>query len=402
MNKDLIVLSKELDKLVKKNKNNKFRYYFNNTVYNSKFLLFNNMLLSEVINESPYKNIVFNYLKKAESFMPGGSELASELLVSRINNLQIKKNVKIENTYDNFLKILDSYVFDKQNKEIIKNCIEFAGADGSIYCKPSKNSTLEVTKSCNPKINVNIEESFNSVYFSNLKETTKSFISIAMDAYLERESEIMTLLEHAKINKLPIVLFCRGMSDYFIKNIKEIILKNNVYVYPYIIKLNNDDPFLLEDICSALNLEKVSAESGDSFYKDLVKKSKIVKLKLSSNSIEFYNRPNEAIAIINKKLSTVSDDSLKKYLVKRKNRLSPNIIKVSIPESEIRLIQEMKSMIKIYNNSAVYGMITYNNNIYPKSCFDIIDSMSKSFYKSLSQIECVVKLKNEKLHKTSS
>ena len=45
-----------------------------------------------------------------------------------------------------------------------------------------------------------------------------------MDAYIERESEINEVFEYAKKENLPIVLFCRGVSDSAVRNIKNILL----------------------------------------------------------------------------------------------------------------------------------------------------------------------------------
>ena len=397
MNKDLIKLHKELSALILMCKDKKLRHYYNKNVYKSRFLFFNNILASEVIDKSPYRNIVLNFLKMSERCMPGGSLIAAEMFCKKIiSNNTYKSDFKKESvSRESLINIVNDFIFDDKNKETILNCLSFAGPNGSIYCKPSKNDIVAVTKTCSPRIYASLDESFTGVYFRNIDETSKTFISIAMDAYLERESEIMTLLEHAKKEKLPIVIFCRGMSENFKRNLKEIILKNSIYVYPYVVKFDNEDPFLLEDICSALNVEKVSAEAGDVFYKDLVKKSNTVKLKISKDFIEFYEKPIVAINKISEKISESNDPSLLQYLVKRKNRLSPNITKINIPESEIKLIQDMKSAVRLYNQIATGGVVKHDNTHYPKKSFDYINQMTDSIVNSINQIGCVVKLKSK-------
>ena len=397
MNKDLIKLHKELSVLISMCKDKKLRHYYNKNIYQSRFLFFNNILASSIIDNSPYKNIVLNFLKKSEHCMPGGSLISAEMFCKKINS---NENYKIErkavkSSKDALHRIIDDFIFDKQNKKVILDCLDFAGPNGSIYCKPSKNDIVAVTKSCSPRIYVSLDESFTGVYFRNVDETSKTFIAIAMDAYLERESEIMTLLEYAKKDNLPIVIFCRGMSDNFKRNIKEIILKNNIYVYPYVVKFDNEDPFILDDICSALNVQKVSAEAGDVFYKDLVKKSNSVTLKVSKDYIEFYEKPIEAVHEISKKISEGVDPSLHQYLIKRKNRLSPNITKISIPEKEIKLIQDIKSSVRLYNQIATGGIVSYESCYYPKKSFDYIDKMTDSIVKNINNIGCVVKIKSK-------
>lgn len=391
MNKDLIILCKELENLSNACLNKKLRHFYNNVVYDSKFLFFNNILNSDIINKSPYRNIVLNFLKKAERYIPGGSLIASILLVNLIKNKVQNFSIK-EKNIKTFKEMLKESISKESSRDLILSVLEFAGPDGSINCKNSKNKELCVTKDNNAKIKISIAESFESIYFKSIEESTKSCLVICMDAYLERESEIMTILEEAKKCNVPLLIFCRGMSEYFIKNIKEIIVKNGIYVYPYIVKFDNNDPFLFDDICSAFDLERVSAESGDSFYKDLVKKSKITKVRLKKDGIEFFNRPNKTIEEINKSLSECNEQELRDYLLKRKNRLSPNVVNVLIPSIEKQLLNDFRSIVKTYNLSAISGIVEFNKMLVPRYSFNQIKTLSESIFKSISSISCVVRL----------
>ena len=394
MNKDILVLAKELKYLTQQSDNKKLRHFYNKNVYKSKFLFFNNVLTSEVLNESPYRNIAINFLKKSENYLPGGSILASRMFSDLIFNSNSEfLPTKKEKSIQSFKDIINQYIYEEDTKELILNTLKFAGPDGTVLCKPSKNNNITVVKKTNAKIPIGIDSRFEGIYFKSVKEVTKDFLVIALDAYLERESEIMTLLEHAKVNKMPVIVFCRGISDYFAKNIKEIIVRNSIYVYPYIVNFDNSDPFLFDDICSALELTKISAEAGHSFYKDLVDNSKNKKIKASASSIEFFERPAEAIESINKKLSESIDMDLRKYLIKRKNRLSPNTVEVSIPESKIRLIQDFKSLIRVYNISATSGIVEYKGTYYPTYSFNKIKNLTHSIYETMKSINLVVKLK---------
>ena len=392
MNKDLIILCKELEHLSNLCLNKKLRHFYNNVVYNSRFLYFNNILSSEIINKSPYRNIVLNFLKKSEKYLPGGSLIASILLINHIKKIENNSVISKEKNLSTFKELLSDTITSDKFRNIILNTLEFAGADGSINCKKSKNKEICITKNTNAKIKINIADQFESIYFKNVDETTKSCTVLCMDAYLERESEIMTILEEAKKNNTPLLIFCRGMSDYFVRNIKEIIIKNNIYVYPYLVKFDNNDPFLLDDICAAFEVDKVSAEGGDSFYKDLVKKSRIVQVRLKKDGIEFFNKPKKTIEEINKSLSSCHDKELKDYLLKRKNRLSPNVVNVLVPDSETQLLNDFRSVIKIYNIAAISGIVEFNKILMPKYSFNQINSLTNSIMKSISNISYVVKL----------
>ncbi len=394
MNSNLIVVYNTLKNLCEKNKKNKFRYYTNNNVYNSKFLFFNNILLDERLSNNPYKNILFNYLSKAERYIPGGSYILSEMFVDIINsNNGINKKRITGKKLETFNKLIKQFVLEEKNRNLIFNVLNFSGADASILCRPTKNSELEIKKNKQPKINVNLHEDFRGVYFSNQKTTTKDFISVSMDAYVERESEINEVFEYAKKENLPIVLFCRGISDSAVRNIKSILLMNNIKLYPYIIKFDNNDPFLLGDISKALGTKILSVESGGSFNKNLVENSAINKLRLSSSFIEIFNPEDLLLKEINKKISGTSDKELLVYLNKRKKRISPNTVEVKIPEKDIRLISEFKSIIKYYNNAAISGFTIYNDMLYPRNVITSLEKLAISMKNNFQKIGYVLKIK---------
>ena len=396
MNSNLLSIHSTLKVLCRKNKENKFRYYTNNNVYNSKFLFFNNILSDERIKDNPYRNLLFNYLLKAENYIPGGSYILSEMFLEIFNsNNNIEEKRLTGKKIETFKKLLSQFVMEEKNRNLIFNILNFSGPDASIICMPSKNSEIEVKKSNQPKINVNIHEDFRGIYFSNQKTTTKDFITVAMDSYIERESEINEIFEHAKLNNLSIALFCRGISDSAIRNIKSILLKNNIKLYPYIIKFDNNDPFLLSDISKALSSKLLSVESGGSFNKNLVENSSIKKLRLSTAFVEIFEPDDILSKEINKKMAEVNDKDLLKYLNKRKKRISPNIVEVKIPESDIRLINEIKSIIKYYNNAAISGFTVYNGFIYPKNIISALKNLSISMKKNFNNIGYVLKIKED-------
>ena len=395
MNSNLIVIYNTLKKLCEKNKQNKFRYYTNNNVYNSKFLFFNNILLDERISDNPYKNILFNYLIKAERYIPGGSYILSEMFIDIINsNNGISSKRITGKKLETFEKLIKQFVLEEQNRKLIFNVLNFSGADASILCSPTKNSEIEIKKNKQPKIEVSLHEDFRGIYFSNQSTTTKDFISVSMDAYIERESEINEVFEYAKKENLPIVLFCRGVSDSAVRNIKNILLMNNIKLYPYIIKFDNNDPFLLSDISKALGTKILSVESGGSFNKNLVENSSINKLRLSPSFIEIFNPEELLLKEINKKMSETSDKDLLLYLNKRKKRISPNIVEVKIPEKDIRLINEFKSIIKYYNNAAISGFTIYNDMLYPRNTISALEKLAVSMKNNFQKIGYVLKIKD--------
>jgi len=389
---NLFTLVNNFNKLVEKQKNSKIRIIQNNAVYNNKSLFLNSLIQDEYFKHSPYRNIILNYILKAESYLKGGSYLLLKLMVLKIRKLAIDKS-NIDKNLSNLEKAILQNSSSKKNHEVIKQILNFSGSDSSILCKKTKNSIIEVAKNTHPEIFVNIAEDFNSLYFKNQNSSTKNFLTICMDAYLERESEISTVISKSIESRQPVIVFARGYSDNFKRNIKNIILKSKTYIYLYEVKFDNNDPFLLRDIASILGMKVYSLESGDNIAKDLLQKSKSNYLKVFSNKIKILNPNLKIQEELNKQLKDCIDVDLRKYLLKRKKRLTSNTTEVLIPETEIQLFEEIKNVVHFYNNSAISGFVEFEGLIYPKNTFNFIDVLAERLINTIDNIEVVVKLK---------
>lgn len=395
MNNQVISLANNLNTLNSKYSKNRMRMYARDNIYNSKFLFFTHFLNDKNFNDSPYRNLLINYFNKAERLYPGSSYYVSVDLVNKIYGIvKNNKNKTIDKSLENLEKYFKTIINEEKYYHLILNILKFSGPDASIDCKPTKNKNIIISKKKSPQIFVNIHQDFSGVYFSNQKTTTKTFIISVMDAYIERESELMTLLEYSKDQKTPIMLFCRGISDNAVRNLKSIILKNNIYLYPYIVKFDNEDPFILDDIANVLSAEKISAEAGDSFYKDLVKKSSCKEIKASSNFIEVLSPNKDFIKEINLQIkNSNNEEELRKYLFKRKKRCSPNVVEVLIPDTDIRLLNELKSIIFCYNKCVRYGFVEKDKIVYSKACLETADLLSRKLFETINSIGYVLKLK---------
>ena len=395
MKNALINVINNLNTISKKNKNNKLRYFYNNNLYKNSFLFMNNAVHDNTLQKSPYKDIILNYMMKSEKILPGGSELFVNLCHELLFRSHIEKSNKQKCNLSAIEKMANDFVFEDKIKKTILNTIKFAGPEGSINCFPTKNNKITITKNNNPKIDgINIVEDFSKVYFSKAKEITNEFLVLCLDAFLERESEIMSAIDFAFENKKPLIVFARGYSLNFVNNIKSIILKNKLKVFLYEVKFDNEDPFLLEDISNLSKSNIISAEKGHSLYKDLVKNISNVKLKISAKKIEFINcYTKKIVENINKSLSNIdyTNNDLRKYLSKRKKRLTPNTVNVEIPSTEIRFIQDFKSLIYMYNNAAISGTIDYQFKKYPARCFEYIEKLSFDAIKTFNNIGYVIK-----------
>lgn len=395
MNSNLISLALDLKKFNDNFKNNKHRLISLNNVYNSKFLYFNHFLSNEKFIDSPYRNILINTFKKSESLTPGSSfDIADQLSRKILGNYNVDIEVKTERKYESVFNYLKSMT-DDTAFQIFKEILEFSGPDATITCQATKNNEILVEKSCNPTFNIKLLEEFIPVYFNNVKKTTKNVIFSVIDGYIERESELIPLIEKSKEDKLPVVLLCRGISQDAIRNLKNILVRNKIIFYTYVEKFNDKDPFLFDDISKTGKTKTISAETLDSIYKDTIKYCSEVKLTLSANSISFFETPEKVVCDINdniKKAKETHNSSVIDYLQKRKRRVSPNNVVVSFPMNSIRIMNEIKSLIRCYNVAAVGGVYINNlstGSVYTKSN---IKRLSESLFRNISNIGYTIKI----------
>ena len=395
MNNNLAILASKLKKFNYSFINKKNRIITEKTVHNSFFLFFTFFLREKTFFDSPYRNLLINYFKKAETYYPGSSYFVSVYLVNLIFAGKIKdlEKVKTEKDIDVIFEYLES-IANKKTFKFFKDVLQFSGADATITCLSSKNSEIIVQKKCNPSFNINLDENFINTYFSNQKQTTKSFIVSIIDGFIERDAEIFSLFEMCKKDKLPAILICRGISEDARRNIKQIILKNKTYVYPYILKFDNHDPFLLKDIAKSCNTKVLSSETYDNIYKDLEDKTSICKLTISKNNISFHEKSDLLIQEVNSQLSNNNIDfETRQYLQKRKRRASPNNVLIEIPNNMHNLLQELKSLIICYNLCVKQGIYNYSNNtLNSKQCHEASVMLANSLFKNLKQTGYAIKL----------
>jgi len=362
-------------------------------------LYFFHFVTYEKLYGNPFRNILINYFKKSEMYFPGSSLELSEKLVDKFINPEKKQKARIvDNNVTNFKKFL----LQKSKESTINNflnILEFSGPNALINCDTTKNNFFSVEKTTNPIFEINIHEEFKEVFFKNQSSLTKNYLVCLYDGFVERESELYSVLEKSKENEnIPIALICRGISSYAIKNIKNILLKNNIQLLPYICSFNNEDPFAFEDLEKILNIKGYKLESGDNLYKKISENSKIRNLKLRSENIEVIENYSKKLQKeISDSLTKTNDESVKKYLYKRKNRCSPNIVYIKIPETSVNLLNEYKNLIKCYNIVAINGLIEINDKLYSYYSYTKTNILSKNLYETLKSIGCIVKLKENKL-----
>lgn len=397
INIELLKTIKILKKFNQDFKSKRHRIISMNNIFISDYLYFFHLATYEKLYKNPYRNIIINYFKRAESIFPGSSLDLCESLIEKHLNKKNNKQIKIvEKNLDNLKKFL----LQNSKKETVDNFInilEFSGPDAVLNCNTTKNNSFKVYKNVNPIFQIPLQEECKSVFFKNQISLTKDYLVCMYDGFVERESELNSLIEKSMSNNnIPILLVCRGISDFAVTNIKKLILTHKIQIFPYISKFDNNDPFLFEDLEKTLGIKGYKLESGDNLYKKLSENSEVKKLKLKTSSIEILSNQGELLKkeIVNSLKNIDNKDiSLRQYLYKRKNRCSPNIVYIEIPETSVNLLNEYKCLIRCYNNIAKSGLIEINNKLYSYYSYNKTKVLSRKLFETLNNIGLTIKIK---------
>jgi hypothetical protein len=392
LNSNIFKFINSLNKFNIEFKNKKHRLIAYNDVFYNENLFITHFILHKDFLTSPYREIVLNYFINAENTHPGSAFLLSQLIVDNFFN---KKSKNINITKKNKSNLI-KYFNQRLNKKIVNdfiNILDFSGPDAILNCEVTKNSQFTVEKVKFPNFSIKIHEDFDQVFFKSQDSSTKNYLTCLYDGYIERESEIFSLIEKSKSNnKCPILLVCRGISDNAIRSLKQILLKSNIFLYPYICKFDNTDPFALEDLSKVLEIKTHNIESGDNLHKAISENSDFRKLKLFSNKIQILSNSNILISEINDQIKKTNDAEVLKYLYKRKNRCSPNNVYIKIPQNKVKYLNDYKAMIKMYNNIAKNGLFQINNKLYSSRAYNKCIKLSNKFIETTFNIGYTIKV----------
>ena len=340
----------ELRNFIKKFENKKFKLINKNGNFvDNKFLFFYFFLSSKKLNKSNILNMLIDYMNKAEINFPGSSLLLCKKIVKSYLGKN-EENIVINRIKPN-KKNLKLYLYKKFNKnsvELFFDILKESGPDCIINTEKSKNSIIEVELSNISSFDVYVKEEVQNLLFKNSNFiTNKNFSLLVSDTYLEKESEIYTVLNKASKEKSRLIILCRGYSKDFIKEIKKMMLKSNIVIYPYVCKFNDNDPFELSDFSSVTGAKIISPDKGENintFGKDYL--IKLNNVKLFKNKIEINNLKN---TFDRKSIKSSNNKELKNYNALRKKRLFNKKVKILIPENNKILFEDIKNICVIYN-----------------------------------------------------
>jgi hypothetical protein len=392
-------LTKDLSKInyfIKNFDNKKYKIIDNNSnIYSSNNNFFYKFVLSGVLNDSPYRSFFIDWLIESEKVFPNSSKYLLQALYKRyINNYYEDNQIKSRKANIKDLeKILNVFVSNESIK-IFKELMNISGPDSLINLDSTSNDKIIIKKQNFTKFDkIYCHESLSNILFNNSEKSKRDVIFIAIDGFLERDTDLQYAYIESQENKNKIiVILCRGTNAECIQNIKRNIIYTKCPVLIYECPFINDDPLKFDDLCKSLYVNPVKIEDGDPTIIQIKNKlKKLENITLGIDWIEFENKNDSLINEINDLL--IEKQEYKEYLQFRKKRLKSKKVDILIPKNKKNILADLKTILFVYNSVCKHGVIEEKEYIMPKQLNELVKKYSNEFYLKISKISTIIKIK---------
>ena len=394
-------------------------FYDENFSSNHDYLNYINSYSGDVMGVTA-KRILVKEMWELESLGPGMGGDMMRIISSCFNKNNFKffenqididvffKEIIVKSFHNNILNFRKedclSYVENigsDLSKEVCKQLLEILDPDDIVFVEETFRNDIILKK----QETINLKISFDPDFLLKKSQWSASeYKFIIIDGYIDSVGEIHHLLQKASENKLPYVIFCKGMRD----EVKHVIMQNNarkiINVMPVSLDINQENVNILNGIASCHDGIVISALLGDTI-------SKSVRNELNSgNKIEIRHNNLTITAIDDLRVEhhrKVLEEKLKlldfgdpniEYLRQRIKNLSAKKLKIQVPNN-LREKSSLKIDIDGFLKFLIHGrtgiIYTKNNryfkrNIYTAAEINILLTKIKNLIKIMCNIGCAI------------
>lgn len=273
-------------------------------------------------DQNLYK-ILLNYMIQSESACPG----SGKLFLEKFCNKSISKTTQISTKRD-LVSFLKERSYSKDVTSVLLETIEILDIDSKISLKKSNSKNLSIEY-----INSFTFDLHSLVKVNNLEILKPKVVCI--DGYIENISEIHHLLTEISEQKIPLLLFCRGMSDDVLHTIKVNNERKTIQVFPYSVQFDIENVNTLVDLANISCCDVISSVKGDLISSiKFSSLGNVDKANISQSSVSLRAKETERLKnhIENLKLTIKDRLEISDILSKRLKSLSSSYLEISIPE----------------------------------------------------------------------
>lgn len=376
----------DLKNFVKDFENNKIKLINKDMVTLEKYIFLYSLILSKNL-DNEYGDILKEYVLNVEKKFPSSSMLLIKRLFSENISIDLLKK---KPTFKELKNYFQENIKNEEYLNVFYKILKFTGPDSIIDIHNSKLKN-QIIKKKESKFDININQNFFSIFFSNKSFVKRSCGIVLIDGFIEKDQNLIPALEFCNENNKTLLIVCRGMTTQVTNFLKNCILKNKMTCVVYEKRFDDSDPFFFEDISLASNTELIKDYTSLAF--DIKNKIKVVdNIKLSPSSICFYEDNTK----IDAKISELKSLNKKEeFIEKRLKRLKSE--KVDVYSTNKDFIEFLKYAIKIYNKIIKFGIyIDKNNNIISTLEYDLVSSIQRELEEKLKKIRYINYVKNPK------
>ena len=346
------------------------------------------------------KKVLIGDLYELESILPGSGDSLLEFFIDYNRNSNDYKN------FDNFKKELVKHIevikkFEKSDIEKIvsemesdtSKCISNeilnkASSETNIFIESSLQSENFIVKTDNIVFQVEFDQNF----LINEEWSSSKYNFIIIDGFIQEVSEIHHLLTQASENKEDYVIFCKGASDDVKNTIYVNLKRKTINVFPIILKVNEENVNILNDIAACLGANIVSALQGDTISQRVNQKLDIGNnIKINKNSFVLKctekNYLDRQKLFLKRKITNINaDDPNFPYLTKRIKNLESKKLTIKIREKENKVVlKELDRFLKYFKNGK-NGIVVFKESFKYKRKIYTLNELSIIFKKLKSMI----------------
>lgn len=368
-------------------------------VYSKNNNFFYKMILSKVLDASPLRPFFVDWLAETEKIFPNCSLLLLknlyQLYLGNYQPVELNKSVIGKRT--DLISLLRQYI-DQNSLELFTTLLDIAGSDSLINIVNTANAKIEIQKENLTKFEkIKCHEELSNILFSNQSKSKRDIIFVAIDGFLERDTDLQSLYEESQQNQNKmIVVLCRGTNLQCISQIKRNIVYTKIPALIYECPFTNEDPSKFEDLCKCLGVDIVRIEDGDPVILQIKRKlKKLENVILGVDSIQFIcdnDISQNMIVELNDLITQKPEYS--EYLILRKKRIKSKKVNIFIPKNKKNLTNDLKTAIFIYNSISKYGFLEIEGNRVPRQLYYVADEYARSFYDKIKQVSVTINLKN--------
>jgi hypothetical protein len=245
-------------------------------------------------------------------------------------------------------------------RHAFEEAVNFAGFAGRIKVEQTSHHLPIVEKSRGYTFDVNV----NSTFIGKFRDVRV----VAIDGFLEHESEVHGLLESSHNAKEPFLLFIRGMSQDVEHTISVNWQRGTLRAIPIIVPFDVDGINMINDIAVVCGTDVISSHKGQLIsavkYSDL---SYVPEVDVWANRITIINAAtrvavNLQIQELRRKRSDVKDELTSLY-DKRIKSLSPGLVTIKIPDGVMFRCnrQRVDFALRAYRSLVNHGTVIVND-----------------------------------------